>query len=193
MARWRRADLDASSPSTVPRPCSATQLICCFARELVDRDKGGRPPDDADRPRSRSSGRLCGITRRRLPNRRFRLPGLHLGSCPAHRERRATWAGRPGRLVRGKPQPKPYSAPRAACHRTPGQPRQRAGGHAPQPAGPSDAARPNRTLSAAASNAAPTPPLLEVRSTLNRHKPIFLHGYSAKFWKSIPLLQQYLP
>ena len=22
--------------------------ICCFARELVDRDKGGRPPDDAD-------------------------------------------------------------------------------------------------------------------------------------------------
>jgi hypothetical protein len=33
------------------------QLICCFARERVDRDKGGRPPDDADRPRSRSSGR----------------------------------------------------------------------------------------------------------------------------------------
>ena len=26
--------------------CDAT--ICCFARELVDRDKGGRPPDDAD-------------------------------------------------------------------------------------------------------------------------------------------------
>ena len=121
MARWRRADLDASSsPSTVRRPCSATQLICCFARERVDRDKGGRTPGDADRPRSRSVGRLCGITRRRLPNRRFRLPSLHLDSCPAHRERRATWAGRPGRLVRGKPQPKPYSAPRAACHRNTG-------------------------------------------------------------------------
>ena len=39
--------------------CDAT--ICCFARERVDRDKGGRPPDDVDRPRSRSSGRLCGI------------------------------------------------------------------------------------------------------------------------------------
>jgi hypothetical protein len=49
---------------------------------------------------------------------------------------------------------------------TPGQPRQRAGGHAPQPAGPSDAARPNRTLSAGASNAAPTPTALEVRSLL---------------------------
>jgi hypothetical protein len=54
--------------------------------ERCDRDhKDGGPPDDADRPRSRSSGRLCGITRRRLSNRRFRLPGLHLGSCPAHR------------------------------------------------------------------------------------------------------------
>ena len=89
VARWCRRP-GRCSPSTVRRPCSATQLICCFARERVD---------------------LCGITRRRLPNRRFRLPGLHLGSCPAHRERRATWAGRPGRLVRGKPQPKPYSAP----------------------------------------------------------------------------------
>jgi hypothetical protein len=34
-------------------------VMTCFARELVDRDKGGRPPA---LPRSRSSGRLCGIT-----------------------------------------------------------------------------------------------------------------------------------
>ena len=62
--------------------------------------------------------------------------GLHLGSCPAHRERRATWAGRPGRLVRGKPQPKPYSAsqntgPAAPARRQPRAAACRANGRSP--------------------------------------------------------------
>ena len=158
MARWRRADLDAAHLRQFAGHAVATKRSAASARTR--------------RPQTRAADRLMtliwssalslfwkalrhnpsALTQPPIPVARSR----HLGSCPAHRERRATWAGRPGRLVRGKPQPKPYSAPRAACHRTPGQPRQRAGGHAPQPAGPSDAARPNRTLSAAASNAAPT-------------------------------------
>ena len=73
VARWRRAGLDGAHL----RQLQALRLERC------DRDhKDGGPPDDADRPRSRSSGRLCGITCRRLPNRRFRLPGLHLKSPP---------------------------------------------------------------------------------------------------------------
>ena len=170
VARWRRAGLDAAR-LTVCGPCSGDATIAApransSTARTADRLmtliwssalslfwKALRHTPSAPHP-----------TAERLPAARYSASSLHLGSCPAHRERRATWAGRPGRLVRGKPQPKPYSAPRAACHRTPGQPRQRAGGHAPQPAGPSDAARPNRTLSAAASNAAPTPTALEVRS-----------------------------
>ena len=97
----------------------------CTARELVNR-KDGRLPDDADLV-VRALALLEGFaaypvaphtTAERLPAARYSTSSLHLGSCPTHRERRATWAGRPGRLVTGEPQPKPYSASRAACHRT---------------------------------------------------------------------------
>jgi len=126
--------------------------ICCFASELVERDKGGRPPDNADLV-VRALSFLEGFeaypvgaypTAERL---RFRLRGLHLKSPPrqlpcaprATGDTGRATGSRPGRPARGKPQPKPYSAPRAAGHRTPGQPRQQAAtrrslpGHRAQP------------------------------------------------------------
>src|SRR6476659_6145580 len=82
---------------------------------------------------------------------------------------------------------------RAASGRTPGQPRQRAGGHAPGLAGPSGAARPDRALSAAASNAAPdieAPP--EFIANI-QHKSLILRAFSAYRLNIIQLLPHYLP
>ena len=90
------------SPSSL-QDVSGDETIYCFARERVDRDKGGRPPDDADLSSALS---LFWKALRHNPSALTQppisgcSPSLHLGSCPAHRERRATWAGRPGRLVR---------------------------------------------------------------------------------------------
>ena len=170
-------------------------------RELVNRKDGGLP-DGADlvvralallegfaaypvgAPPHRRTSAGCEVLRLKSPPRQ--LPYAPRATGDMGRASGPTGQGQATaeavqRVASGMPQ------------NTPGQPRQRAGGHAPQPAGPSDAARPNRTLSAAASNAAPAPPRNDVRSTRNRHKSIILRGYSAQFWKSTQLLQQYLP
>ena len=134
----------------------------CTARELVNR-KDGRLTDDADlvvRDLSGSSRRLCGIPGRRPtpPPNVCRLRGTPPQVSTSAAALRTASDGRHGQGVRADWSGASHSRSRTARHRTPGQLRQRAGSHAPPPAGPTDAARPNRTLSAAASNAAPTPP-----------------------------------
>jgi hypothetical protein len=97
------------SPSTVRRPCSPTQPICCFARELIDRDKGGRPPDDADLV-VRALAFLedfeaypLGAYPTADSGCEVSTSSRHLASCPVHRERRATRAARPGAVRADRP------------------------------------------------------------------------------------------
>ena len=127
--------------------------------ERCDRDhKDGRPPDDADLV-VRALAFLEGFaaypvgapTAERLPAARYSASRRHLASCPAHRQRRATRRGRPGRPVRASHSRSRNSAPRATGHRrAPNRPRQRRGSHAPgltgHRHGPTNTSRVSRSL-----------------------------------------------
>ena len=115
---WTLLTFDSS------RACSGEATICCFARELVNRDdKDGRPPDDADLV-VRALAFLEGFAAYPVgayptadSGCEVSTSSRHLGSCPPHRERRATWAARPGAV---RAHQGPYIGPVA----------QRTGGHA---------------------------------------------------------------
>ena len=175
VARWRRADLDAAH---LPR----------FAGRAVAMKRSAASRANSSTAMTRTADRLMTLiwssalslfwkALRHTPSALTQPPNVcRLRGTPPQVSTsaaalRTASDGRHGQGVRADWSGASHSRSRTArrerhATETPGQPRQRAGGHAPQPAGPSDAARPNRTLSAAASNAAPTPPRLEVRSHL---------------------------
>ena len=198
VARWRRADLDAAHLRQFAGRAVATQ------RSAASRANSSTATRAADRLMTLIWSSALSLFWKALrhnpsaltqPPNVCRLRGLHLKSPPRQLPCAPRATGDMGRAsgptgqgqataeavqraASGMPQ---NTGPAAPAHRRPRAAACRAIGRSPT----------KSDLVGCSFKCSPSATTLEVRSTRNRHKSIILHGYSAQFWKSIQLLQQY--